>query len=530
MKKIIALIFVINAVAGANGLFAQEPASAEPIKFPDIFIDEDYKVRVEAGAKRFPGRPAALTAEELDSLNSLQKETSVLIPPHPLPRNVLDRGYPKGFAKASFGAYWSPSVEAGYEYEESDYDFFAVGGWNYGAGHLDNAEYNNLYFNFLTDYYAPEKYFIFGGSKTRVKASVNNESYKLFASGAAPARSATDYLLSIGVDGSYLDYAYEGEASMRGVSLSQDESDAFENIVSGVAKITKSGKAGEFGGKADLEFGSLRGTGKAFGSAAAVAKIISGDLTYLVDIGGQFANSTFNESKAGLLIDGKVLYRAGKNSTLAGRFRTGFEKNSFMDNLKRNPYLFFDTDIDFPFVLPEISAIYSYAPDVYTKASLGAKFALIEDYPIFAPTGAATFGLIYDKVNIFTIEADAERDLTDKDKISLEARFSATSMSDNGKNIPYFAPFEINVDYRRQWSEKTGTQIGIFYYAKRYADIENDKELDGFPDLSLSGDYRINDKYKIFLNFENLTNPDIFIWDGYKQRGFFASAGVLFQF
>jgi outer membrane cobalamin receptor len=65
---------------------------------------------------------------------------------------------------------------------------------------------------------------------------------------------------------------------------------------------------------------------------------------------------------------------------------------------------------------------------------------------------------------------------------------------------------------------------------ERSADQQNVIKIDSFNKLMIGADYKINNDFSVFLKFDNLLNSNVYIWNTYKERGLFASAGVMWQF
>ena len=121
-------------------------------------------------------------------------------------------------------------------------------------------------------------------------------------------------------------------------------------------------------------------------------------------------------------------------------------------------------------------------------------------------------------------------DLTKEDKINFSASFNFAKLTDSSKVLPYTIPIKLNGNYLRNWTENFGTEIGFYYIGERYTGLSNNNKLPGFMNLKIRADYRFTNNFKIYANFENLLNNDIYIWNGYKERSLFLSAGLIWQF
>ncbi|MCK5742383.1 MAG: TonB-dependent receptor, partial [Chlorobi bacterium] len=125
---------------------------------------------------------------------------------------------------------------------------------------------------------------------------------------------------------------------------------------------------------------------------------------------------------------------------------------------------------------------------------------------------------------------EAFASISDKDKLFGNLTYTYSNMSDIDKQAPNMPALTAAADYKRQWTEEFGTQIGLIYIGERFADLDNSTSMDGFVNLSVSANYQIINDIKVYIDFDNLTNSGIFMWNGYKEKGLFMSLGVLWQF
>jgi len=65
---------------------------------------------------------------------------------------------------------------------------------------------------------------------------------------------------------------------------------------------------------------------------------------------------------------------------------------------------------------------------------------------------------------------------------------------------------------------------------RRFADFDNNVVLKSYLDLRFYADYQINSILTAYMNLQNILNEDIFIWQGYKERGLFFNFGVNYLF
>jgi outer membrane cobalamin receptor len=195
-----------------------------------------------------------------------------------------------------------------------------------------------------------------------------------------------------------------------------------------------------------------------------------------------------------------------------------------------NPYLDSRAVIDYAYNLPSIKAILYFHPDEEIAFSAGFNFASTNRMPIFINSDSSVFGINYAKVNSLEGFVEGILKLTRQDNFVANITINHSAISSSGKIQPYTSPLNLTLDYNRKWDESFGTQIGMVYISERFTDLANNNKLPSSFNLKFKVDYWFKNNLKIFADFENLLNSDMFVWNGYKERGLFLSGGILWQF
>jgi len=522
-------------------LFSQENqpvpgTSSKPLELPNFIIEGKEQVDVRAGVKQFPEKPLAMTEENLDSLNSLEKQQSLLLPAQPLPNKILNSDYKKGYAKAGVGRYGFANVEAGYGYEYRDYSFFGNAGIDYGGEHVANSEYNKLYMNIFSDYIAPEKFFIFGGSKTRTTLKVNNKNYNLYALEEPVERNVLNFDLGILSDGNYSNFSFSTGANLRSLQLSDylaDSIDAksFDNLLSGFLMVKNLGNDYELGGKAKGELESVRGNGVHYFEAGLFGTYKMGKLTINLEGGIQFGGTSTDVSRGGLLIEGRADYEMNANLTLKASVFTGLRKVNYFDMLEINPYALRSINVDYIYDTPVIKGIAYYHPLENIGLSGGLIIGSSDRTPVFDTLTNGGLMLKYERINKIEVFSEGFYKFSRVDNVTYHFAFNFSTLSKNGNIAPYNPLIKLSVNYGRKLLEdKLVIDADLNYVGKRYVDFDNKIELDGYVDLKLKLTYKLLDDFKVGLKLDNLLNSDIYIWHGYKERGLFFGLDALYQF
>ncbi|MFA6572307.1 MAG: hypothetical protein WCT77_13855, partial [Bacteroidota bacterium] len=279
----------------------------------------------------------------------------------------------------------------------------------------------------------------------------------------------------------------------------------------------------------DIAFHNIRGNGLMQVHAIALTEFYMQDVTIAAQAGLQMFTNSLEESRFGLYISGNLTYRLNGDFTLNGSVRSCLERNNLIDAVQFNPYISNDAVIDYSYILPEFKANILYHPNETFALSGGIIFSLADRTPVFVNQDTSSFKLEYLKTTKIGASLEGVVNLSGKDILIGNAGLEIATLN-GGKKVPYSALIKFSADYRRSWTERFGTQIGIMYLSERFVDLENINKLKGAFDLHCKADYIIVNNLKIYAKFENLLNNDIFVWNGYKEKGLFIAGGLLWQF
>jgi len=172
---IFCFVFFINFV-----VLSQNKETTTPLELPAFIIEGIEQLNVKSGMKQVATRPQALTIKELDSLNTYDKQAPALLAADKLPEHFVTNKHHRGFAAASYGVYNTPNVEAGYGFNVENFDIFTQAGFVYSGGDEKNSNYNKIYLDVNSDYIADEKFFIFGGSRTKTGFVLSTQNYNFY--------------------------------------------------------------------------------------------------------------------------------------------------------------------------------------------------------------------------------------------------------------------------------------------------------------------------------------------------------------
>lgn len=528
IKNLKILILIVVIATQVYHLFSQE-SNTKPLELPNFIIEGKEQLNVRSGIKQFPDKPSLLSKNELDSINSLEKRQSLLLPPEPLPDRIMKTVYNKGYLTADFGRFTTASAECGYEFRTGSYDIFGNAGFNYSSGHIDNAGFDKAFINLNADYIADEKYWIFGGSKTRTNLSFNNMDYKFYSVQNPEKRNIINLDLKISTDGNYEDFAFNSGAGIKVFQAKQDSSNSFDNAINGFISVKNLTSDYEIGGDLFVDLHSVRGNGTHFMQGDLFGTYIHENFSLKVKAGLQSVYTTTEIARLGLLAAGDMEFRLSEQFTLIANALIGMENNSLRNIINKNPYADNNVIVDFAYYLPSLKGSLLIHPNEVFTAELGIEFALVQRSPIYFDTIEGAFAVNYSDITKLEAFAELNYNISSMDEVTANFVFDKSEI-EGGKTVPYSIPMKFAMDYKRKWLKNFGTHFGIFYIAERFTDLENQNKLNSYIDLRFKAEYSVSEMLNIFLRLENLMNNNISIWNGYKERGLFITGGVLLKF
>lgn len=512
----------------------QKAVTPEPIDLPNFIIQGNLQLNVNSGAKQNPERPKPLSAGELDSLNSLEKQSSQSLPIEPLITNTINRNTKDGFVKAQFGRFSTGQIDAGYGTKLVNYDLYGKISYEFSDGHLTNADFSKFNAKISSDYIAPAKFFIFGGSRTRTEVEFNQNSFNLYGSSIGLNRAINNFSAKVDVDGNYHGFKFETGAGYNGFQVVTDGFKNSDNNVLGYLKVHNQWNNFLVAGNLLIDMHSLRGNATNFMQADASISIFSDVMSITGNGGLQWATNVSGIDRGGLLLAGQLEYRMNKLFTLRADIRSGLDNRSYRNMANENPYISNMANFDFAYDIMNLGAKLIFHPDENIGVSAEMRFRTTDRYPIFAPDMtyySGSFDIIYESITQISSMFETYWYITENDKILANLQFTSSSLSDfDGSKIPYIPDMKISAQYDKKWFPEFGTNFGIDYIGSRFADLQNTVELNSYINIKAEGNYKIYDGLRAFLRFDNLLNADIYVWQDYRERNVFVSFGVMWQF
>ena len=524
------LIFII--VIGTCYLFSQEKEvkpEQKPFDLPEAIIYGSDQLNVKSGFKRSPTSIPKLTVRELDSLNSIEKIRPSVLPSSTLPFIKNDRIVEKGYVMADLGRFLTSNLEAGYATSISDFDLYLNGKYEQSRGHTDNAQYSKIEGNFYSDYIASDKYFIFGGSKTRTKLHFEDFNYTNYSVSNFESRNKVNLGANVDVDGFYEGFVFNTGAGFDVMNTTGDSLDYSDRSVNGYLKVQNPYNKYNLGFNVAVDLRSGNGIGNNYAIAEGFASLKQSIFDMKLNVGYQIAEY-FNGVRNGLKFDFNLNSNISNRFTLTARVSSGLESNFVSKLNNMNRFINYDIDIDHSYNKLLINSQLTYHKDLDFYSSVGFTYGMLGRNINFVNVDSSYFKPIYLDVNKLTLNFDGYYNINEKSSLNYTIKYNSV-ITDTLNNMNTYIPqIETEVSYNIKFDNGLSSKVSLEYVGKRFADLENKIVLDPFFNMNLEFNYLLNKNLTIFANIQNLFNQDIYLYNFYIERRFFGNIGVNYNF
>lgn len=524
-------IFII-LIFSFTSLFSQEKETKEeqkPVDLPEAIIYGNDFLNVKSGFKRNPSNVPKLSASELDSLNSLEKIRPSVLPVSRLPYQSVVPIDEKGYVEASIGRFISTNVDAGYVTDFNDFDLYLKGTYDQSRGFIDNAEYSKINAQLFSDYIADEKFFIFGGSKTRTNLKFQNYRYNNYAVQDFETRNNLDLGMGLDVDGHYEGFNFETGAAFNVMKTTGDSLDFSEQTLNGYFQLINPYNKYRIGFNVEADLRSSFGNSNNYALAEGIASYISEGFDLKLRGGYQIA-SYYDGVRNALKLEARINAKLSQSLTMRGSFLSGLERQTVDNLFNMNRFLNYDFDIDHQYNKLNIAANILFHPDIDYNFSMGVNYKLADRVLNFVNMDSSYFSSNYIDASILNLYFDGFYNFDDVHSIDLVLKYNITSTDSIKKKLTYVPDFENELNYRIKLNNGLSAKVGFEFVGTRYVDLLNIDELDPYFNMNFDINYLINKNLSIFAKVENLFNQDIFIYNYYRERSLFASMGFHWKF
>lgn len=500
-----------------------QPAPNAPLELPDFLVTGKAVVDIAAGVKQSPQKPARFATSDLDSLNPTEKFPSPTVPNRSLPRFSRERIVNNSYIDGLFGMYTSPMLAAGTSFTAGEYRIDADLDAGYSRDWQPNARILDIGANVSSAYVAPEKFYLFGKGLTETDVSVRHREFTLFATPDAPVRSSTKLYAGISTEAfvgerpivAHLHWNLHSLQDLDGESVKDQR--VHGDITGSIGK--------RFSASMNIDMQSVAGQSYPYAEAQIARTFGDSLLRFRAALGAQYGASTGDMARMGLLVDVRVDYEPSELFTYGATMRSGLRQVRFSDLLQINPYLSASTLIDQPYDIIHVGLFAKHHPSQRVQIVAGMEFRQTTRSAIWVDTVAGVFDVEYRDVTALSARLEMSYQPTSRDRVLLTG-IVQTAVTSSDVTVTYTEPIRLDAAYRRYWTSSLTSEIGLQYVGRRWADLGNSREIDAFLDLHARLSYALGHGMDLVVTADNLVNSTIILWNGYRERGIFVSAGV----
>lgn len=523
---------------------------AEPMDLPNAIIYGEAYLNVGSSVKQSPTDTPRLEARDLDSLNSLEKQSAMLLPASGLSKDIFTRKEKKGFLNFDFGQYITPSLELAYKTKLGSYNLYSNAGFSYSDGHIKDAGYTKMFIDLKSDYIAPDKFWLFGGSKTRTNLFFNLDNYKNYAGNSfypekltyiSENRTRKNLGVSLETDGNYDDYTFQTGFKFNLAGISGDSTDLSEQLLRGFLRVTNPMNDFRLGINLDLSLGSVNTVGTSFTQANLFGGYQIEDFELLFEGGLQISKGNIGNTKVYPFLKTSTSIKLNQYLTFGAEAMSGVENNNFTQMMYFNPYLKSNVDFQYTQDLIKLSSNLWYHPNKdfgvrfrasFSKNTNQAVYSLYLDNQNQAIVNRYSYQISYLDATILKTSADIYYNLNEKSNIGIKIDLYSSNLDGLNSKIPYIAPVNVTGTYKLYWIENLYSNFQIQYIGERAADIEPNRKisLPAYFRANIENTYIIADNLSVNLGVYNLFDSNIQIWEAYYERGIFVNIGLNWQF
>lgn len=501
----------------------------KPFDLPEAIIYGSENLNVKSGFKRNPSDLPKLSISELDSLNSLEKVRPSVLPVSNLPfiKNVVNKE--KGYLLVDFGNFITSNIEAGYVNNINEFDLYLRGGIDQSRGHVENAQYSKINLDLFSDYIAPDKFYIFGGSKTRTNINFNNFNYTNYSVNDFENRNRYIFKTNVDVDGNFEGFKFETGAGFFITKVNGDSLDLSDQSLKGYLKVENPYNIYNLGFNTEVDLRNGNGSGNNYLLFEGFGSVDLNSIKLKVNAGYQLAQY-FDGVRNVFKYDINIFSNISDNFTFLSRIYSGINRNTVSDLIDENRFINYDFNLDHSINKLVLDMYLKYTKDIDFHNGIGLNYGLIDNNINFINIDSSYFIPTYHNVSSLILRFDGFYNFNDKNTIDYEIKYNNIITDTLNKMNTYIPNLEAELAYSFNLENGLKAKFGLEYVGIRYVDLDNIEKLDPFLNMNIFLNYRFNKNLSIFAKLENIFNQDIILYNFYIERGIFGKIGVNYLF
>jgi len=524
MKKYLLIILLFDFIS----ISAKESDSSSargPMEMPEVIIDRNINLNIKSTVKKFPQDTPHLSASELDSINSLEKQGSLLLPKSRLPNAFTTQKSETAFLNASLGSWVSINANGGYTFDFLGFDIYTIAGTEVSEGYVENADYAKIDLSLNSSYEANPKFWIFGSSTTDARFDFNFARYNHYAVFNPAERTKVNLSFLTDTKGSFQGFDFRTGILTDALTLS-DSSNVSSSGIGAYLDIINPYRDFNFLGGGEFDIRSdLNQNNNFINVYGGIEYKFQNKIKTRVKLGVFIANSENNASK-GINYELITSYNPNSNNNFILNINGGIDRTLFSNLLKRNPYIAGDALIFHPEKTVGISASWNYKFATKWAISPFVSYDKYSTYLNFYNIDSARFNIWSESADIVKIGLRSFYEINNSNVLNLDFVYQSGKGDSDSSQVTYLPEIDAKLAWSVFWNNEISTQTYAQFIGKRYFNIASDEQLDKYINIGFSISYKLYDNLFIEIKADNLLNENIYYYNNYQEGGIFGSLGI----
>ncbi|MBC8146102.1 MAG: hypothetical protein H7X80_11005 [bacterium] len=480
-----------------------------------------------AGRERSVSAAPHLTQSDLRVIDIRGRGNEPLVPLRGYPtserRTIPNR---PGYVEARLGLFPTAQLNAGYSGSSWPFDYNAKLMLDISGGYVDNP-HRRIGAALGAGYIINEGHGIFSGGHMGAELAHDNYSYRLFARADNPTRRSSNWNVSTTGANTSAGFTYDAGARYRSLSIADDSVSSKETSLEGALALGTSWKKFAIGASTDLRLTNLDGHSISYGRIHAFGSYSNRYMT--ARAGLQFAAGANSDgSTSGTIAPmGELRLFPLQGLMIIGTITGGLAPNTMSGLSAINPYIALRPNVKHQRENIGYQLHVRIEPTRMFALRVSAARSHYNDYAYFdAPTNAV-FAPQYGSAIVNRITGDLSWNVDDQNIVLGSLEFNEGEIDDR-RSLPLTPRWTADLLYTHRFAAIPISLDGsVRYIGARPA---SESQLDAVALLNIAARYAVTQRIDVSLDVRNLLHRRYELWEGYLERGIYASVGASARF
>lgn len=522
------LVFVL--VFLGTTLAAQQQRG-EPIDFMTIVIEGKETLFLPKSLVRHPPEPPPpYTQRELDSINPLEKTPLFRSEPLAYQRSILEPNDETLAITARAGLYGFADLDALYQAQVNHYTLDLHGTLDRGGPYRPNADYFRTHFRALArtaTQAAPDA----PRQMSNGMLDVQTRAYRLFAVPSAPERTSQTVTLALEQQYSGSPVPYNVAFELNSARLRHRDSTATSETELRLRTSSMPFRVDNvvLGGTVDLSVRNYRGATLHFHTLALAGSYSDSAFAVEAQLGAQLGTTSWHTTVFSPLGDVQVRWSFTPWLRFDADLQTSIAPVYFRNQLDKCPYVSDTATIGVLQSPYQFDGGITFIPSSRYQLAANVHVSQFSEGFFIEPQEGGTFAIHYTSMLERWIELRGSYIPSRKEFFRTSVRALDVTF-DDGSQVPYRPSLMADLEYGKAFTDRWFASFRMGFVSSRRASAQRADRLRSYVVIAAHGEYKLNSTLSVTATLDNLAGSVIELWQGYIERGSFASIGVAVRF